>query len=125
MDECPYVLQGGDQGLGRGVDATEDIDTTPLPRYQTKVRFSDLPDHFEAACNTHTSDSDVQNFLGVNKHKSPRGIPKCSKLKIKVEVTFQDGSSKQLLALVDTGAELTWFIPPFYLPTFSTPVPNL
>ena len=106
LDECPYVLQGGDQGLGRGVDATEDIDTTPLPRYQTKVRFSDLPDHFEAACNTHTSDSDLQNFLGVNKHKSPRGIPKCSKLKIKVEVTFQDGSSKQLLALVDTGAEV-------------------
>lgn len=36
----------------------------------------------------------------------PRGIPKCSKLKIQVTLHFPNGASKEAQVLVDTGAEV-------------------
>ena len=35
-----------------------------------------------------------------------RNVPKCTKLKIAVMVEFEDGSVKEMQALIDTGAEI-------------------
>ena len=48
---------------------------------------------------------------GVYEGKSPRGISKCSKLKVPVLVNFADGFSATLQALVDTGAEFSLINP--------------
>ena len=47
-----------------------------------------------------------EGTLGVLRNKKSRGIPKCSKLKVTVLVTWADGTTQNMEALVDTGAEV-------------------
>ena len=47
---------------------------------------------------------------GVLRYKKPRGLPKCTKFKIPVLVTWGDGTSQSMDALVDTGAEVNLVI---------------
>ena len=49
---------------------------------------------------------ETEPFFGVHKFKRARGVPKCTKLKVKVMVTWGDGSSQLPELFVDTGAEV-------------------
>ena len=51
------------------------------------------------------------NFFGTHKAKRHKNVPKSSRLKVKVQVTWLDGTTKYLRALVDTGAEMNLINP--------------
>ena len=46
-----------------------------------------------------------ENMFGTLRGRMPRGVPKSTKLKVEVTVTFTNGQSQALEALIDTGAE--------------------
>ena len=63
-------------------------------------------------------------YYGILKAKAPRKPPKSSKLKVEVLVTFADGSSKTLQALVDTGSEVSLINPSLVDPALFQPNPR-
>ena len=71
---------------------------------QGRVRFQSPPHSAVALVEDEDECPDVP--LGVLRCKKPRGLPKCTKLKIPVLVTWGDGTSQNMEALVDTGAEV-------------------
>ena len=107
QDECPHSILGECQGLGRGEGDGHIIDTTPHPHLRfSRVRIQEPPDFIDCVHNSGDCNTLPEDFYGVLKHKLSKNVPKCSKLKIKVTATFQNGSTKELFALVDTGAEV-------------------
>ena len=59
-------------------------------------------------------------FWGQKKNKNPR-LPKDTKLKVRVQVEWVDGSSKELSVLVDTGAEVNLINPKLMNPDLLVP----
>ena len=64
------------------------------------------------------------HYYGVLKAKVPRSAPRSSKLKVAVQVTFADGTTKHLHALVDTGAEVSLINPGLVSPDLFKPSPK-
>ena len=78
MGEC--------QGLGRGEGDGHIIDTTPHPHLRlSRVRIQEPPDFIDCVHNSGDCNTLPEDFYGVLKHKLSKNVPKCSKLKIKVE----------------------------------------
>ena len=64
------------------------------------------------------------NLFGISTAKAHRHLPKNSKLKVAIQATFVNGTTKTLQALVDTGAEVSLINPPLVDPTLFEPSPN-
>ena len=62
-----------------------------------------------------------EHYFGILKAKLPRSVPKSSKLKVAVQTTFADGTTKNLQALVDTGAEVSLINPGLVNPDIFQP----
>ena len=64
------------------------------------------------------------HYFGILKTKLQRSVPKSSKLKVAVQATFADGTTKKLQALVDTGAEVSLINPGLVNPDLFQPSPK-
>ena len=108
-DMEPLEEEEVDCGLGRGV--TKPVRGAPSRKCR-KTHFSDKVDIIDSPMVHNVLETTSQKSLfGTHKARIPRGIPKCSKLKVEVLATFSDGSSHTLQALVDTGAEVNLINP--------------
>ena len=95
------LLQMGESSLSRGV----------LQSPEKNVHFA-TPESSEvetlecAKDDAEISAHHVEEFYGLHKCQVPKWLPKCRKLKISVTVQWQNGTSQNMKALVDTGAEV-------------------
>ena len=56
---------------------------------------------------THDVESQRAPMPGEHLERSvPRGVPRCTRLRIPVELHFPNGVTRKVLALIDTGAEI-------------------
>ena len=84
--------------------------STPLskPTQPPQVTFAQpLSQIIQTISNQQPTSTLVQppsNLFGISKARVHRPLPKNSKLKVHIHATFADGTTKQLQALVDTGA---------------------
>ena len=113
--------------LSRGVPTSDFVShATPSCPVKKVHLDSNPPTVFEPSPSITTVDSNISkaDFFGTLKDKPSRSIPKCSKLKVRVTVTFADGSTRNLLALVDTGAEISLINPNLIDPSLFFPSPK-
>ena len=101
--------------------------STPPYTQNKHVSFKNMPPlQIQAVTqeNTEAMEERREHYYGVLKNRMPRTVPKSSKLKVAVQATFADGSTKMLQALVDTGAEVSLINPTVLDPSLFQPSPK-